>query len=221
MPRPKQLAPLLLALPLAAAVLFLDACLPVGVGDPETSKIDPRLVGVWAEIEDDGTVGDMVVVLLPFDGRAYVLRTVAVERTSDGVRLKPGEGLYKAWLTTIEGRTFVTAQPLYLREAVGDAKLPGLFVAALTLSADGAKVEAKGVDPGFEALAPLKMLPGHLEYEPPPAGTKPPTEEEARALLRKVIAENLGNERLFSMTGHYARVTDKALLKAIFGSVIG
>ncbi len=220
MPRPKQLAPLLLALPLAAVILFLDACLPVGVGDPETSKIDPRLVGVWREIQDDGSEGG-VVALLPFDGRAYVLRSVNVERADDGIRLKPGEGLYKAWLATIEGRTFVTAQPLYLREAVGDARPPGFVVAALSLSEDGTKVEVQSVNPAFGALAPLKMLPGHIEYEAPATGTKPPSEEEARALLRRVLAENLGKDGLFWMTTRYARVTDKALLKAIFESVIG
>jgi hypothetical protein len=220
MPRPKQFLPLLLALPLAAVVLFLDACLPVGVGDPETSKVDPRLTGVWREVQDDGSEGG-VVALLPFDSRAYVLRSVSVERSGDGIKLKPGEGLYKAWLATIEGRTIFTAQPLYLREAVGDARPPGFVVAALTLSEDGMKVEVQAVNPGFDALAPLKMLPGHVEYEPPAAGTKAPSEEEARALLRKVIAENLGKEGFFSMTARYERVTDKALLKAIFESVIG
>lgn len=112
MSKRKWLLPMLLSLPLAAVVLFLGGCLPVGLGDPEASKVDPKLVGAW---QDDG---DGVVVLLPFDGRAYLMRTVEVERTDEGVELEPGEGCYKAWLTTIEGRTFLTAQPLYLREAV-------------------------------------------------------------------------------------------------------
>jgi len=220
MSRQKQLLPLLLALPLAAVVLFLDACLPVGVGDPETSKVDPRLAGVWREIQDDGSEG-AVVALLPFDSRAYVLRSVGVERTGDGIKLKPGESLYKAWLATVEGRTFVTAQPLYLREAIGDARTPGFVVAALTLSEDGTKIEVHGVNPSFDGLAPLKMLPGHIEYDASVAGSKAPSEEEARALLRKVIAENLDKEGFFSMTARYVRVTDKALLKAIFESVTG
>lgn len=216
----KWLLPLLLSLPLAAVVLFLGACLPVGVGDPETSRVDARLVGAWAEVKEDGSDGD-IVVLLPFDSRAYLLRSVEVERTNEGVTLKRGEGLYKGWLTTIEGRTFLTAQPLYLPDAVADATIPGLFVAAVKLSEDGTKVEAKGVDPEFPALAPLNALPGHVAYAPPPEGAKPPSEEEAKALLRKVIAENALNEKLYSVTAHYRRITDKALLKALFESVIG
>jgi hypothetical protein len=214
----KWLLPLLLSLPLAALVLFLGGCLPVGLGDPEASKVDPRLVGVWSEAEEEEDDGeDGVVVLLPFDGRAYVLRSVEIERTKDGVEVKR-EGLYKAWLTTIEGRTFLTAQPLYLREAV-EGKLPGFFVAQLKLSGDGTTVDVKGVDPSFPALAPLKALPGHMEYEPPAAGAKAPTEDEARALLRKVIAENLDDDELLSLAARYKRVTDKLLLKALFEGV--
>lgn len=216
----KWLLPLLLSLPLAAVVLFLGACLPVGVGDPETSKVDPTLVGTWAEVKADGTEGD-ILVLLPFDGRAYVMRSVRVERTDNKVELQPGEGLYKAWLTTIEGRTFLTARPLYAPEAVTDGKPPGFFVAKVEISKDGTTVEAMGVDPEFEALAPLKALPGHMSYEAPAEGAKPPSEDEARALLRKVIASNVGNKKLYSMTVQYKRVTDKALLKALFESVIG
>lgn len=213
MSKRKWLLPLLLSLPLAAVILFLGGCLPVGLGDPEASKIDLKLVGAW---QDEG---DGVVVLLPFDGRAYLMRTLEVERTEEGIELEPGEGCYKAWLTTIEGRTFLTAQPLYLREAVQDGKVPGLFVAAVKLSDDGSRIEARAIDPDFPALAPLKTMPGHMSYEP---GGKAPTEEEAKALLRKVVAENAGNDKLYiEDLAKYARVTDKALLKAIFEGVIG
>lgn len=215
----KWLLPLLLSLPLAAVVLFLGACLPVGAGDPEASKVDARLAGVWAEINEDGSEGD-VVVLLPFDSRAYVMRSVKVDRTKGGVEIE-SEGLYKAWLATIGGVTFVTAQPLYPREAVADGKIPGLFVAAVTLSEDGTEIEAKGVDPGFDALADLRALPGHVSYEPPPEGAKVPTEKEARALLEKVLVEHARNGKLYSVTVKYRRVTDKALLRALFESVTG
>jgi hypothetical protein len=220
MTRPKWLLPLLLSLPLAAIVLFLGACLPVGLGDPETSKVDTALVGAWTEVKADGTEGD-IVVLLPFDARAYVLRSVKVERTKDGIDLQPGEGLYKVWLTEISGQTFLTAQPLYLPAAVTDGKPPGLFVATVKLSDDKASVEAKGVDPEFPDLAPLKVLPGHADYERPAEGTKVPTMDEARALLRQVIEKNAANPKLYSVTVTYRRITDPALLKALFESVLG
>ncbi|MCK6460314.1 MAG: hypothetical protein L6Q95_10530 [Planctomycetes bacterium] len=211
--------PLLLSLPVAAVVLFLGACLPVGAGDPEASRIDERLAGTWVEINEDGSDGD-VVVLLPFDGRAYAMRSVKIDRSGGGARIE-SEGLYKAWLAAIGGVTFLTAQPLYPREAVADGKVPGFLVAAIALAEDGGKAEARGVDPGFDALAPLRALPGHASYEPPAEGAKVPTGEEARALLGRVLAEHGRNPKLYSVTVTYRRLTDKALLKALFETVTG
>ncbi len=211
--------PLLLSLPLAAAVLFLDACLPVGAGDPERSNVDGKLAGVWVEVNEDGSDGD-VVVMLPFDGRAYVMRSVKIDRTGGGARIE-SEGLYKAWLTTIGGVRFVTAEPLYAREAVADGKIPGLFIAAVELSEDGTKVAAKGVDPGFDALAPLRALPGHVSYEPPAEGAMIPTAGEATALLARVLAEHAKNPKLYSVTVTYRRATEKALFRILFETVTG
>ena len=215
----KWIVPLLLSLPLAAIVLFLGACLPVGVGDPETSKVDPGLTGVWEELNDDGAPKGSLAVLVPFDVRAYLLRTVEIERTAEGVTVKPKEGHYKAWLTTIEGRIFLTAQPLYLKEALGDEKAPGFLVAHVVF--DGKSVVASAIDGEFAPLAALRKLPGHVSYEPPAAGEKALSEDDARALLRRVIAENVDKKELYSGTAKYARVTDRAVLKAVFESVIG
>jgi hypothetical protein len=214
----KWLVPLLLSVPLAAVVLHLGACLPVGAGDPEASRADARLAGTWTEINEDGSDGD-VVVLLPFDARAYVMRSVKVDRAG-GIEIG-SEGLYKAWLTTIEGVTFFTAQPLYPHDAVPGGKVPGVFVAAVALSEDGTEVEAKAVDPDFEALKPLRALPGHMSYEAPAEGAKAPTEDEAKALLGRTLAQHAKNPKLYSISVKYRRVTDKALLKALFESVTG
>jgi hypothetical protein len=219
MARKQWLVPLLVALPLAAIVLALGACLPVGLGDPETSRVEARLAGVWAEIEDDGEEGN-IVVLVPFDARAYLLRTVEVERTADGVKVK-SEGAYKAWLTPIGGRTFLSARPLYLPEALDpERKRPGILVARLEVAADGTTVDARGLDTGFAALAPLKLLPGHIEYEEPKEGETAPTEAEARALLQRVVEKNLDNEALYEGHVRYRRVTDKKTLKALFEGVL-
>jgi hypothetical protein len=215
----KRLLPLLLSLPLAAFILFLGACLPVGVGDPEASKVDPKLAAVWEEIDDDGTPKGSLVALVPFDGRAYLLRTLEVERTAEGIKVKPNDGHYKAWLTGIGGRTFLTAQPLYLKEALGDEKAPGFIVASVVV--DEKSMVASAIDGEFAPLAALRKLPGHISYEPPAAGEKVLSEEDARALLRRVIAENVDKKELYSGTAKYARVTDRAILKAVFESVIG
>jgi len=187
----KWLLPLLLSLPLAAIVLFLGACLPVGLGDPEASKVDARLAGAWAAAD-----GNVVVVLLPFDGRAYLMRSVEVERTEEGVKLKPGEGCFKAWLTAVEGRTFLTAQPLYLREAVeAGAKPPGHFVAALTLSEDGARVEASAPrsHSGWANFTGTSASPTRAR-----AHRAPPGPHRARAAAEKDLRTTPSTIRIWS-----------------------
>lgn len=217
----RWIVPLLLSLPLAIVVLGLGACLPVALGDPETSRVDPRLAGVWT----DAGVEPMkdVLVLLPFDSRTYVL--LAAEKTSDneGHTHFAVRGQYKAWLTTIKEQTFISLEPLYLREALEpkDA-MPGYIVARISLSEDGNRVEALSIDPDFPALAPLKALPGHIKYERPEAGEPAPealSPKEARALLERVVTENIDNEHLYDTTV-YRRVTDKAILRALFPDVV-
>jgi hypothetical protein len=217
MTKRRWLLPLLLSLPLAAVVLFLGGCLPVGLGDPEASKVDPNLAGVWQESKD-GLRDDSIAVLVPFDSRSYLLRFAKLDEAG---KVKESQGFYKAWLTTVEGKTFLTAQPLYLKEALDGKHTPGFVVGRIVLAADRTKLTVRPINGDFPALAPLKKLPGHVSYAAPAAGEKTLSDDEARALFRKVIAENVDNEELYDKSGDFLRVTDKQILKAIFEDVIG
>ena len=66
----RSLGGLLMFLIMAPFLVCVLACLKAPIGDPETSKVDSKLSGVWlGEIEDDLTL----LVLQPFDKRTYLI----------------------------------------------------------------------------------------------------------------------------------------------------
>jgi hypothetical protein len=105
-----------LFVPLAAILLATFACLPAPVGDPETSKIDDALTGIYRGGDAQSTI---LVLIRPWDSHTYLLEYVAVEKKDD----KETHGIlhFKAWLTKFGDQTFLTAQPMDdLSYAVGD-----------------------------------------------------------------------------------------------------
>ena len=93
----------LLMLLLIPFIIGLLACMPVPIGDPERSRIDPTVSGVWvAEKEDEGAA---YYAFEPFDKRTWLLT---------GVRTEGNEGkvvLYKVWLTRLAGEQFMVWEP--------------------------------------------------------------------------------------------------------------
>lgn len=130
----RSLAGLALAVVSLPVFLSLLACLPVPVGDPDKSRIDPDLSGVWY------MAGDGAIVLLePFDKRTWLMSAVPVtfdynecpltEDEADSMdeyelfiaRLeefggacfepKDGVALYKVWNTRLGDRWFMIWEP--------------------------------------------------------------------------------------------------------------
>lgn len=110
---------------LSALVLLaiLTACLPVPVGDPEKSRVDPGLSGAWRVAGADD--GQLLMVLDPYDERTWLVTLIGLGAAGDS----PGHaaapqvpfsaanadvfrvenlGVYKCWLTRIGGETFMT-----------------------------------------------------------------------------------------------------------------
>lgn len=131
---------LLLALALLAV---LTACLPVPVGDPEKSRVDPGLTGAWRVAGADDS--QLLMMLDPWDKRTWLVTliglgaagdTVASDdsgsgkaavpqvpfnaASADGFRVE-NLGVYKCWLTRIGGETFMTWESKTLSET-----LPGM-----------------------------------------------------------------------------------------------
>lgn len=110
------------------------ACMPVPIGDPERSRIDPEISGIWVLLEGSEEPG--FYVFEPYDKRTWLLTSVPIE---EGIEADFGEYkldsyeslseligresvgdrgatatkimLYKAWRTKLGGEWFMTWEP--------------------------------------------------------------------------------------------------------------
>ena len=128
-PRQRSLSGLFLALILVPVLAGLLACLPVPIGDPERSRIDTSLNGLWLW-------GDGVMLFEPYDKRTWLLSAYKIRDAKCTTKLGADpvdvgyenfiaklradetgciegelDGLYKAWLTDIGRGEFMTWEP--------------------------------------------------------------------------------------------------------------
>ena len=115
------------------AIVGLLACMPVPIGNPERSRIDPDISGVWAMLGD----GDEAFYAFePYDKRTWLLTGVPIEEGEEAdlseydldtyedlVVLMKNEPvgnngvaatsmiMYKAWRTRLGGEWFMTWEP--------------------------------------------------------------------------------------------------------------
>lgn len=125
---------MLLIIPIFAGLL---ACMPVPIGDPERSRIDPDLTGVWAVLASGESFDESgFYVFEPYDKRTWLVSGAGMiagdgtdlsnyDMTSyDGfVELAAAEPIdkghvsieqiqvYKAWLKKLGGELFMTWEP--------------------------------------------------------------------------------------------------------------
>lgn len=120
---------------LAPFLLALMACVKVPVGDPEKSRIDPTLSGVW-RLEHNGGSSDSLWIIEPWDARTWIVTTLdakdgdssdeaAATTPSDAISRLERNGLegiatFKAWLATFGGVRFLVLEPKQVvRERMG------------------------------------------------------------------------------------------------------
>ncbi len=125
---------MLLVIPIFAGLL---ACMPVPIGDPERSKIDPEMTGIWAILADSDFVYDAgFYVFEPYDKRTWLIAGISIqegaladvekydfstyagyENLAKNESVSPDQyhavdvALYKAWLTKLGGEWFLTWEP--------------------------------------------------------------------------------------------------------------
>lgn len=138
--RRRSFAGLLLALILLPLLLSVMACLPVPVGNPEKSHVDPMLSGAWRLTGSDDS--QMLMVLDPYDKRTWLMTLISLGNVEGGESVgedNPGQvegsqvpfnaanahgfklialGIYKCWLTQIKGETFMTWESKTLSETL-------------------------------------------------------------------------------------------------------
>ena len=124
----------LLMLVIIPVIVGLLACMPVPIGDPERSRIDPDITGVWALLDDNEGPG--FYAFEPYDKRTWLLTGMPIEEGNDAdlgdynlesyaelTRLIDNvpvgsDGattteltIYKAWRTKLGGVWFITWEP--------------------------------------------------------------------------------------------------------------
>jgi hypothetical protein len=135
---------------------MLSGCLSVPLGNPEQSKVDPKLEGFWAyEEEQEG----MIVGVYPFDGRAYVIDCVSFAK-KDGARERKDRALYKGWITEVAGQKFMTLEPMAQRLASTTSEKKLYAVERLKLDKDTLEIRMVSDDftPVKEATTPEALL---------------------------------------------------------------
>jgi hypothetical protein len=133
-PLHRSLSGLLIAIVSAPIFMGLLACLPVPIGDPEKSRIDADLSGIWF-VPDEPSI----VLIEPYDKRTWIITIfeatidekacpeedteelskndyevfVGRIQESDGrcFKLERVEGAYKVWRVKLGGQQFMTWEP--------------------------------------------------------------------------------------------------------------
>ena len=223
-------AGLLLALILLPLLLGVLACLPVPVGDPEKSHVDPAMSGVWSVSDSDG--GYMIMVLDPYDKRTWLMSLIGLSTGPDveaDEPVQPGAdgsatampprlqfnaanadrftvktmGLYKCWLTSIRGETFMTWESKTLSDTL-PAMIPEAWLVyrvrksgADTFYLDSFDYSVEGLDEVKTRKEAEKIIrrhvgdPGFFEVDSSPRLDRMP-ESDFKALSR--LLKDFGTE---------------------------
>jgi hypothetical protein len=126
----------------AAAVIaiIIGGCLQFPLGDPETSKIDSTLNGVWFKRGEGGEV--VLWSVQPFDSRCYLLINYSARPDGGGGWERGEMSICKGWLTEVNGRQFLT-----MKMMVDVPEETPYIVAKIERS--GETLTALGVKPDF------------------------------------------------------------------------
>lgn len=122
------------------ALVGLVGCLPFGLGDPEKSKSDDRLVGLWMSAQKDGD--QSLWSVSNYDSRTMLVTYYGFKRNGDAI--EPSDrGNYKLWITPIGGKQFLTM------EVIGTSRImkseSDVFLSA-AFEISGTKLSARGIN---------------------------------------------------------------------------
>lgn len=166
-------------------VLLFAGCLGVPLGDPETSKVDPSLVGFWIAQRPDSDEGKMLAVSA-FDGRCYLITQYNFIQGAQGVEINGGKTVYKAWLTPVKSATFVTRERMDAKRLLNKDDKP-YEVARIVV--DGSTLTARAIQPEFVEDAKVATS----------------------AELAKLVNEHLDDPQMYMEAEVYERITGERL----------
>lgn len=148
-----RVAAVVTAAVLLGLLLTIGACLPVPVGDPEKSKVDPKLVGAWyAEDDNERTL----YVVRAWDARTYLVHFMAIETEEGQEPRLEKQGVWKAWLTEIGGKPFVCMEPRPIKVDLGMKEMETKFWFVARYERKGDKLTLQATDPDHDELKELE-----------------------------------------------------------------
>lgn len=227
---------MLLIVPLLAGLM---ACMPVPIGDPERSRIDPEISGVWFLETDDGF--DALYQLRPYDkrtwlmigvplneGDAYEGEPLSLETTEDAIAALEAldigdEGIsadstimFKVWLAKLGGQVFMTWEMLGGFDADG-FEVPGIWYVLRVEKQGKDRIELFWVNGEHDAFAGLEQPEEDRHGHEFPRDIRRKWERA----LRKV-AKNIDDEDLYAGRFVLQRVPESLLddADALFDEVI-
>ena len=164
---------MLMIIPIFAGLL---ACMPVPIGDPERSRIDPDLNGPWA-IDAGGDVS--LYLFQPYDKRTWLVVGAEIEEGSEAeiddlnidtagdvfaaLQTYPigSDGItsrttiaFKAWLTKLGGVQFMTWEPVGGMNSDGSFT-PEYWFVFKVVKETGDRVSLYLLDPEYEGFADI------------------------------------------------------------------
>ena len=135
---------------IVAGVMLLASCLPVPLGDPETSKVDAKLTGVWLQTKDNGE--RKLIAIAPADSHVYIIENVDYIKDGDALKVI-GRGTMRAWLTDVQGTRFLVCE---FMEGMCDPKKAEKVYPTFKISATADKVELSLIDEKYAAFKSVK-----------------------------------------------------------------
>jgi len=193
---------MLVLIPIFAGLL---ACMPVPVGDPERSRIDPELTGVWVAVSgQEATIDESgIYVFEPYDKRTWLISGVGMghgeDSDSSDYDLSTYKGfaemaaaepvnenhlhaesivLYKAWIKKLGGELFMTWEPkVLLDDGIPE---PEVWFVFRVVKGDSDSLQLRYVDGESDLFDDVK---------------------ETRKAYEKVIGRNVDNPELYSDEG--------------------
>ncbi len=226
---------MLVIIPVFAGLL---ACMPVPIGNPERSRIDPDLSGVWI-VESDGDASG-IYLFQPWDKRTWLVAGAGIEEGPgyrgeefdldteqdardvlgevpigpDGITTT-GTVLYKAWLTKLGGVRFMTWEPVGGLNDDG-SHTPEYWFVWRVEKRDADRVEYHLVSPEHEAF---DGIVSRTDYEGDDY-VRDTRRKWERALAR--VARNVDDDELYADPAVFTRLPDDLLKEAsrLFEQVI-
>ncbi len=200
-------------------IIGLLACLPVPIGDPERSRVDEELSGIWLQVEEEGNLA--IVLFEPFDKRTWLVTLYGLDieeescewnedepETRDEIMLalrtlgkdclkRDGQSSYKAWRKKLADTWFLTWEPKALFDTDHGFE-PALWLGYRIEKSGEDEFILRPINPDDEAFNELDENKAIKKLDEDGLPRDPDTLRSARRAFERVLKRNAKNEDIYS-----------------------